>query len=174
MIEHKYSNNAKRTKKYEIVMDVLRETTSYTKVQDLCKRTPLSKHEFAQSVSVARRKLAQEGIIIVNKHGEGYKVGNQYEFVFELAKPCLRAFSTLAAKVELAEILYEKKCLSEISIDHIKTLHENMMAIKFILESPKRTDYKTTHEFMKALAEYETNTRIESEYHKNIAHENVT
>lgn len=85
----------KKIKIYELVANELRGCSDYTTVETLAERVGFSVKVTRQAISHAKKHLASEGIIIVNKMNHGYKVGSVKEFLVEIDKSCRRSLSHL-------------------------------------------------------------------------------
>lgn len=102
MIDEK--SDAKR-KRYLVVASMLKNSAEFSDVESLSHLAGMSRHKFAMSVSAAKEHLAEQGIIIVNKHGHGYKVGTFSEFKIEVDKACRRAIGHMASMAKFAQLL---------------------------------------------------------------------
>lgn len=154
MVDGDSTQSDKKTLRYVKVSSLLRTILNYTSVCVMAKEIGMDEKEFAQSISVARKHLAKEGIIIVNKLGYGYKVGNFNEFIIEVDKSCKRAFSQVNSMRKLIGIL---KASGKVDADFnmvTNVIVENVKAIDFIFDAPRYEDFESYDEFSEAFEEY--------------------
>jgi predicted transcriptional regulator len=93
-------------RRYEIVAALLEKSVCYKSVQVLSEELGWKKFQVRTSVPRARKLLASKGIIIVNKLGHGYKIGDLEEFTKEVDKSCKRAVSQIKSMVQTIELLH--------------------------------------------------------------------
>jgi hypothetical protein len=164
----------KKQPRYVVVADALKKCDFYVKVDDLAKQTLMTKKQFTSSVTLARRHLAKEGIIIVNKVSHGYRVGSIEEFQTEVNKSCLRAAHHLSSMAKLiAYLKFSLKNEADFSTAW-NLIRENLRSIEMLFDQPEYDDYDDADEYRSARDEYHEENRVMPEFISEIPHEVVT
>lgn len=119
----------KKKKNYQIVGNALAQAKEFTTVKQLADQTGLSKKIVESSIPLAKFRLAEKGIIIVNEMGKGYKRGNFKEFSVEVDKSCKRAIAQIRSMIKLVGYLKRSNrvqanfnSIDDVLIDNIKSL----------------------------------------------------
>lgn len=160
-----------KIKKYEKVMKVLATLQNYTKTEELCELVGMDKKNFSLCVSKARLELAKQGIIIVNKHGKGYKVGTPKELVVEGDKSCKRALSQVMAMKKILNALKESRKRDDLDEIPENIINDNIEAIAVVFDKPIYDDFDSYEEFDNAVSDYVEKSRTTSSYIESIPNE---
>lgn len=155
MADDKNAADGRKKRRYEVVAEVLADANSYTKVDDLAKLAGMTKFKFAHSVNMAKRKLAEQGIMIVNELGEGYKVGTFEEFKDEVDKACKRSLSMMSSMARLINLL-KNSGKTDANFGELESLvRNNLRKIDVLFEKPdiNYEDYESYDEYSEALAD---------------------
>lgn len=162
-----------KAKRYLVVADLLRTQSVYVRVDALAKALEMPKIKVSASISHARRHLAEQGVIVVNRLGQGYKVGDYDEFVQEVDKSCKRA---LAHMLSMSNLIVTLRNSGKITgdLDVLQDLVvKNLREIEVVFESPKYEDYLSVEEFKESWDSHKANELIKPEFIDDWANEDV-
>lgn len=152
-------------------MEKLAICKEYTKTEDIAKAVNLKKSDVSASISKARHELAKKSIIIVNKHGHGYKIGNAEELTKEIDKTCKRALAHLRSMQTMLKELRQRGALNDMDQKPENIIRENVKVIKVVYDKPIYEDFDSYDDFKQAVDEFENESRITSDYIKSIPDE---
>lgn len=123
----------KKDKRYLVIAKYLENLTDYCPVSVIASDLGMNEFCVRVSIAVARKHLAKSGIMIVNKTGLGYKVGNFTEFKLEADKSCRRALNHLGSMANLIVVLSKSKKIDgdfraifdviDSNLDNIRTIY---------------------------------------------------
>jgi len=149
----------------------LRNLTEFTTTESISEEAKMTKLEVTQCISKARILLAGEGVIIINRHGEGYRVGNADEFVVEVDKACKRALAQATGMAKIISALKRSGKIKENLDDLEGIIKKNIDGIAVIFEMPEYENYKSYEEFKDDVEMHFDRSRIHSERLKEISEE---
>lgn len=133
----------------------LKDQSRYINVADLSKILDMETRLVRASMSAARRELAQDGVIIVNKLGHGYKVGDFEEFKVEVDKACRRALAQLSSMSKLIHLLEASGKVDGDFREMRSLITGNIDRVRVLYESPQYEDFGSYRDFKEAQAEAE-------------------
>lgn len=122
----------------------------YTTVKEISEDLGLEEIKVRASIAPAKYKLAEKGIVVCNKLGHGYRLGNHQDLEIECAKSVLRSYRVLKANYSRAMLIK----FSGIDGDYTRiksTLAHNLMTLRFIVRTP--SEFKSTGEYQEYLSQ---------------------
>lgn len=131
-------------KRYQKIAEVLKTAEDYFPVDAIAKVLNITPKQARASIKPAKDFLAAQGLVVCNKLGYGYKLGDIDDLEIEAAKSCIRSYSQLKAIYKRAVAIKQAGRDGDYSAIH-NVIGHNLIATKFIIKSS--FDFETDEEY---------------------------
>ena len=172
-LDEKDSTNCKKVEfRYKLVANIMKNMTNFTTIEDLAKMANMDEKKLTHCIHRVKRELAKEKIIVVNRLGHGYKIGNFIEFVDEVDKAFKRAKAQISSIAKLTRILKESGINEDFSFIE-EVVRKNLNSIEVLFEQPEADEFEEYEEFKEAADEFYNSNMIFPDSLKSIPNELV-
>jgi hypothetical protein len=136
-------------KRYKRIAEILKNSTDYLPADAIAKDLNLTTKQVRSSIKPAKEFLAGQGLIVTNKLGSGYKIGDFDDLEIEAAKSCIRSYSQLKAIFKRAMAIKHAGRDGDYSTIS-QVVGHNLAATRFIIK--QRFNFNSDEDYSEYLA----------------------